>query len=47
MRNKMINERLSNLPLICIKKKITKSLSLEEVVDKCSVSRRNRKIILV
>jgi hypothetical protein len=47
MRNKMTDERLSNLSMMSIEKKIAKSLDLEEVVDKFAVNHNNRKIILV
>lgn len=43
----MTDERLSSLSMICIEKKVTKSLGLKEVVDKFSVNYRNHKIILV
>ena len=47
MRNKMTDERLSNLSMMSIEKKIAKSLDLEEVIDKFAVKHNNRKIILV
>lgn len=47
MRNKMTDERLSNLSMTSIENKIAKSLDLEEVVDKFAVNHNNRKIILV
>jgi len=48
MRNKMTDERLSNLSMMSIEKmaKSLDSLGLEEVVDKFTVNHNNRKIIL-
>jgi|UniRef100_A0A2S2QXH6 hypothetical protein len=47
MRNKMTDEHLSNLAMMSIKKKLAKSLDLDEVIGKFAVNHNNRKIIFV
>lgn len=41
------DERLSNLSMMSIEKKMAKSLELKEVIDKFAVGHNNRKMILV
>jgi hypothetical protein len=47
MRNKMTDERLSNLAMMSIEKELVKSLDLNEMIDKFAFNHKNRKIILV
>jgi hypothetical protein len=46
MRNRITNERLNNLSLISIEKKISKNLDLDTFVQLFSEQHKNRKIIL-
>jgi hypothetical protein len=46
LRNSMVDERLSNLSVLFIEKKLTKTLSLETVVERFAELHKNRRLIL-
>ena len=46
LRNSMCNERLSNLSIMFIEKKIAKSLDINDVIERFASLHKNRRIIL-